>query len=78
MTMKILKLSRDMDDVLKVLREMKAIGGKAKPMAGQIANRVSWAAHGSQKRLNDALQALRLAGRIQYMKGIGWVEITKV
>lgn len=65
----------DQNDVLRVIREIKEIGGKTKPMAGQIANRITWATHGSQKRLNDALQALRRANQIRYMKGIGWVEI---
>lgn len=54
---------------------MKAIGGKEKPKATAIANRLTWATHGCDKRLNDALQALRRSGEIRYMKGIGWVEL---
>jgi hypothetical protein len=65
----------DQDDVLRVIREMKAIGGRAKPKATELANRLSWATHGCDKRLNDALQALRRSGTISFMKGIGWVEI---
>jgi hypothetical protein len=68
-------MSDDCELVLSIIRRIGA-EGKVKPMAGEIAAATPWPGrHGSMKRLNDALQTLRAAGKVQYVKKIGWLEV---
>src|SRR5689334_10306843 len=62
-------------EIIKLAAERRGPGALSvpKPMAGVIAKRVGWASHGSDSRLNKALQELRAHGKASYVKGTGWV-----
>ena len=46
-------------------------------MARDIVKGVAWANHGSDRRLDKALQGLRKAGRIEYVKKSGWRPVSR-